>query len=891
MMCADPMTAVALDTPEEHPSSSRRSGTVRRGARKHRLALVTLGLYLLFFFFPSLFMGRVVSPNDVYRHYEPWSAGEDFVAQNPTMHDPPMAYFPIAVMMRRAPESFHWNPWLASGIPGWGSAASAVLSPFVLVPAALLPLSLFYTGIIALKILVAFWCGYLWLREERLGKGGAAVGALVVSASGPMFALWLWQSTNATALYPALLLAIARMFHGKKNSLPLLVLVGVAMLLSGYPASILMGLWLALAYTAFLMVRRRIVPWREMGRAAAAIVISLAITAPFLSPFVSFVRETGYLEMRETISRRALSPTHLVGLVDADFLGNPARHLWRGDPALGPLNNYIELTIWVGGVVLLLALVGFLSRRSRAHSVFWLAFAAFLLLVVAGVVRWDWLLDLPGLRYSPATRLRVLLPPAFAFLAAAGFGVLLKRNPLPWRWKPLVPFTVIVFLALSYARTAAELYPYLTPGETRVATETSPAIEFLQEAEGVFRVAPTFYWLMPNSAQSYGIEDVRSQWSSEGLYRTMLGRIDPSSASSRGTLLLLNGLTMDVEDPLLRLLNVRYVIEPAAIDILRWRIAERVERNGTAAGGVAVVRPGAPLIVPVSIGESPPVAIDLHAYVQRSWRRNAHLLVELRDTGSGETLARTARSRDQLASEARFFVTTTGIEPGRSLELRLSAEGMGVEVPLTGEGEVLMGRSTSRLVYVDELPGSRIYEIAGTLPRYRATWEIETAPIEEVLAVKEFDYAERTVLGDASASLISQLALVPAGERVAKVELVAHGPSRQVVETKSRVPFLLTASEKISPDLRVRVDGRVVEPLRANGLFFAVPLEAGSHRVEIERRLGRGWWPISVAGLLALLAGVFVERRGRIGSAGTLAGGAEAPLPPPEGSPGTQRSP
>jgi hypothetical protein len=674
----------------------------------------------------------------------------------------------------------------------------------------------------------------------------------------------LWQSTNATALYPALLLAVARMFHGKKNSLPLLVLVGAAMLLSGYPASILMGLWLALLYAAFLLVRRRIVPWREIGRAAAAIVISLAITAPFLSPFVSFVRQTGYLEMREQISRRTLSPSHLVGLIDAHYLGNPARHLWRGDPALGPLNSYIELTTWVGGVVLLLALVGFISRRSRAHSVFWLAVAAFLLLVVAGVVRWDWLLDLPGLRYSPATRLRVLLPPALAFLAAAGFGVLMRRNPLPRRWKQIVPFTVIVFLALDYARTAAELYPYLRPAETRVATETSPAIEFLQEQEGVFRVAPTFYWLMPNSAQSYGIEDVRSQWSSERLYRTMLGRIDPGSASRPGTLLLFNGLTMDVEDPLLRLLNVRYVIEPPAIDILRWRIAERVERNAAATGSVAVVRPGAPLRAPVSLGETTPIAIDLHAYVRRSWQRNARLLVELRDTGSGETLARTVRSRDQLASEARFFVTTEGIEPGPSLELRFVAEGMRVEIPLTGEGEILMGRSTSRLVYVDELPGSRIYEIVGTLPRFRATWEIETAPIEEVLAVKEFDYAQRTVLGDAPVSLISKLAAVPVEERVAEVKLVEHGPARQVVETESRVPFLLTASEKISPDLRVRVDGRMVDPLRANGLFFAVPIEAGSHRVEIERRLGRGWWPVSAAGLLALLAGVFVERRERV---------------------------
>ena len=63
--------------------------------------------------------------------------------------------------------------------PGFGSSASAVLSPFILFPTLALPLAWIYTGIIILKLNVAFLFAYLWLREERLGKGAAAVGAIL----------------------------------------------------------------------------------------------------------------------------------------------------------------------------------------------------------------------------------------------------------------------------------------------------------------------------------------------------------------------------------------------------------------------------------------------------------------------------------------------------------------------------------------------------------------------------------------------------------------------------------------------------------------------------------------------------------------------------------------
>ena len=156
-----------------------------RFVRKHCIALIALAVWHFVFFFPVLFMGRVPSPNDVFSNFEPWSTARPAEVQNSLLNDPPTAYFTLMSLAKNDWRAFHWNPYIAAGIPGWGSSAAAVLSPFILLPVLALPLAWVWTGIIFLKINAAFFFAYLWLREERLGRRGAATGAVLFAASGP----------------------------------------------------------------------------------------------------------------------------------------------------------------------------------------------------------------------------------------------------------------------------------------------------------------------------------------------------------------------------------------------------------------------------------------------------------------------------------------------------------------------------------------------------------------------------------------------------------------------------------------------------------------------------------------------------------------------------------
>ena len=186
-------------------------------------------------------MHRVVSPNDVFFSYEPWSAVRQVDVQNSLLNDPPTAYFTLMSLLKHDWRAFHWNPFVASGIPGFGSSASAVLSPFIFLPALLLPPAWIYTGIIFLKLNAAFWFTYLWLREERLGKGAAAVGAIIFAASGAIAVRWLWQATNATAFYPALLWIVRRIAHRKRTPFWAMALIALFYALAGFPAAMAYG--------------------------------------------------------------------------------------------------------------------------------------------------------------------------------------------------------------------------------------------------------------------------------------------------------------------------------------------------------------------------------------------------------------------------------------------------------------------------------------------------------------------------------------------------------------------------------------------------------------------------------------------------------------------------
>ncbi len=456
---------------------------LKRRLRKHRHALIAIAVFNFVLFFPTLFMARVISPNDVFYNFDPWSQyspASVFRVQNSLLNDPPTAYLPLMSLLKDAPETFHWNPYVGSGIPGFGSSAAAVLSPFVLLPTLLLPLAWVYSGIIFLKFNLAFLFAYWWLREERLGKRGAAAGALVAAGAGVLAVRWLWQLTNAAALYPLLLVFVRRAFSNRRTPIWVMTLALIAYALSGFPAAMAYGAYVVIAYAMFLAIRLRRLPLMRISEALLATLLALVITAPSLVPFVQLVARTGYLAVREQASYTlSLPASHWISFFAPERLGNPALRNWVGDPALGSLNNYYESTIYLGGIAVVIALLA-LFRRRTVGRFFW--FAAFLVVTasmfgLAGLPRFVG--ALPGVKYSSLSRLSLVLPVMVAFLVAAGVSwlssVLRRRSH---RAASVCIALLIALIAADLSVFAARFHPYLLARDANVPS--TPTIDYLR---------------------------------------------------------------------------------------------------------------------------------------------------------------------------------------------------------------------------------------------------------------------------------------------------------------------------------------------------------------------------------------------------------------------------
>jgi hypothetical protein len=811
--------------------------------RKHSVALVALGVFHFVFFFPVLYMGRVVSPNDVFRNYDPWSFTRHVPTQNSLINDPPTSYYTLMSLAKHDPAAFNWNPFVASGIPGWGSTAAAVLSPFVLIPVLTVPLPWVYTALIFLKLNAAFWFAYFWLREERLGKRGAAIGALVVAAAGVVTVRWLWQSTNASALYPALLWLVCRAFNGKRNSIAWMIVIALAYALAGFPAAMAYGAYVSLAYTIFLAIKHR---GRHAGslvvRGAIAAIIALMIAAPSLVPYVQLLRRTGYLETRGRVSIDFSFPLkHARLFLFPDALGNNAFKNWVGDPQLRAFNNYYEATLYLGVTTIVLLMFSFFARRRARSRWFWLATLVILLAAMFGGA--PFLGYLPGIKYSWLTRLTIVLPLPAGYLAAAGASFLSRRRA--------IAFLIAAAVAWDLGLFAGRFYPYLDPSEADVPV--TPTIAFLQSQPRPYRVAPMMNYMFPNSSELFRIEDARSHFSSEAKYRQLLQRIDPSVWGGFATVLEFDSRTFNFADPLVSMLGVRYVIEHKAIDIIKWSIFGAT-KPGVAEKGGLTLKPGAIVQRTITVDGQPFYAAELAVGAEPVVRAGPHLEVQL-IKGNTIVYQRNFTPDDCNAIGKIYVPVSPYLHAGESAVLRLRPLGMRANMLGAADGSFFFGRVTTPLIFDRELPDGRIFRNLAEVPRFHPASRLRKMSDEEMLARSDFDFAQEAVVASDSK--------LDAHPTDARIERLLYGDSRQELAVASSSPWFLASSEKLTPELRITIDGAEAKIVPINILFAGVSVPSGRHTIVFERRIGRGWWWVAGLGVLAFFGIAFSELRRR----------------------------
>jgi uncharacterized membrane protein YfhO len=144
----------------------------------------------------------------------------------------------------------------------------------------------------------------------------------------------------------------------------------------------------------------------------------------------------------------------------------------------------------------------------------------------------------------------------------------------------------------------------------------------------------------------------------------------------------------------------------------------------------------------------------------------------------------------------------------------------------TGTSRVLTVDPSFRLVHSGDV---KIYENRAVLPRayvvHRARVVSDDAAAITAMQRESFRPETEVVLAEGQ-----ELAVAPAGPD--RVEVTSYAPERVVIAADLASEGYLVLADADYPGWQAQIDGRDTPILRANVLFRAVHLPAGSHRIE-----------------------------------------------------------
>ncbi|MFI5198350.1 MAG: YfhO family protein [Thermoanaerobaculia bacterium] len=429
--------------------------------------------------------GPVLS-NDVKSRFWPWTPALGMPKLDaPALSDPVWQFVPWLVLARREIAAGRlplWNPYQDGGVPLIGNSQSALGSP-LLWPALALGVRPGWNVSLLLRALLAAAGTFLWLRDRGRSNPAAGLGAIGFALSGPFIAWLEHPQTLTAAAVPFLLLFGGRLAkRPTRPDLAGLVLATYVVLSGGHPETALMAALLAGSYAAFRGGKLAAIRWP-----AAAALLGSALAAPLLLPFLDY-----YLQSAARFGEgRHPAALPLVAL---------RRFVLPDDPHSHP----IEAAAAVSLSVLFLVPFGLRGLRRDSERRFWAGSAVILLALAYGPLA-QTLAESTNLYLS---RVLLLLPLAFAFLAAAGLDDLVLRAGQAGRGASaravatsiagLAAIELLVFAGHVHAVTKA---PDLTP--------VTPLLARLQEEAGAYRVLPLHTFLPANTATDLRLEELR----------------------------------------------------------------------------------------------------------------------------------------------------------------------------------------------------------------------------------------------------------------------------------------------------------------------------------------------------------------------------------------------
>ncbi|MHC4591339.1 MAG: YfhO family protein [Planctomycetota bacterium] len=711
-----------------------------------------------------------------------------------------------------------WTSDIFCGFPLFAESQGNSLYPLFLILFRVFDPWIAYNYYTVLHFLMAGLFAYVLARVMHVGRGGAVLAGICYMLAAPVLNHAHHTNIVVAMSWLPLLLALMELFF-RRRSLPLLLgfaAATAALVLGAQPQY---ALYCALVCGLYLLWRLRLVEvtggraWtvaKLMVAVGAAAVLGGLLAAAQVLPLLELVTHSG--RAGASVALPSVSPGvpgNLMTLLLPHYFGSPGLGSYWGDVDVG---LYAELTLFVGVVPLMLALVGACTDRRRA-ALFFAGLGMFAFLFSLGF---------SGSLYNAFALLPVFrtarYPSRFAFVTAlcvamlAGMGVerLLAAAGKPRTRKAAIgAAAVILFLSalcLMLADAANARLASLSPSGLAAALPLGQS-----QIEAVWRhlhrTLPADIWRLVLVAVGGSI----------ALLICARRRVALPAAFTAGLWCVLAFAELSfaghefnaVTDPAVYqtpppLAKALHDLPPGRI--LRYRYHDRLHDDP---------RMG---LYPFTRGWA--LRPDLFANSLDRLPHNANMLWGIRSVNGFSPLQ--TRALKTAMGEPRTLSTL--IEPHLDPILNL----LGARYILTPRDEL-----PGDYVHLRKVGDIHIFESLDALPRTFIVHSAQAALSDEAAAAalmaEDFDYRGRLLVHDSSAPLVD---LQPGRADIGELAWVlADVHDAVAVQANLTRPGYLVLADQHYPGWRVTVDGQEAELLRVDYLYKGVRLDEGLHRV------------------------------------------------------------
>ncbi|PID87175.1 MAG: hypothetical protein CSB13_00580 [Chloroflexi bacterium] len=393
-------------------------------------AILFFAILTLILLNKSLLPGYTLVPLDILKIVAPWDYLEFGPRANRLLIDPFFIYFPNRHLLTESLQAGHfplWNPYLFTGTP---TIADPNFQPFYipnLLAALFLPVAQALPWLAFFHLTMTGTLMFLFFRRHQLHGLAAVLGGSIWLLNGYGL-VWLENPHRwSTACWiPGIFWAYEAAAQERKFSWAALggLFLGIAILGGQVQFVYMTGLMLGI-YAVVKMILNRQRDWKTPLISLLIIgLVGLGLGALLLLPaaeFSAYSHRTSF--DRETILQTQWPVSHLITLMAPDFFGNPSTPVryW------GAI-NYAETAVYFGVVAFFLALTAVVFARRTHFFIYAGVLTAVVLAITLGTPLVRLLFLLPGSQFVVLNRTIFLIPLVGAWLAAAALDGWLTRS-------------------------------------------------------------------------------------------------------------------------------------------------------------------------------------------------------------------------------------------------------------------------------------------------------------------------------------------------------------------------------------------------------------------------------------------------------------------------------